>query len=267
MPCVGGLPLPRPLTLDEEVSLAQRIEQGDQVARNRLVEANLGLVSLIANQYRGRGVSLSDLVQEGSIGLLEAAVRYDHRRQVKFSTYAVWRVRSRMLDALAGSSLIRLPARITQRRTAVRQAEALVSGTSQRAASIEEIVKVTSLSPSAILAARQYTHVAAPLDKAVSEGGLTVSERLADDRVEDPIERLIADEDASDLVRWLALLPARHRDVLQRRYGLAGHRPQSYHQIGRDLGLGEDRCRQLEREALQRVRAVAQGPMPDIHGG
>ena len=103
-PSPGGL-----LSAAEEVALAKRIEQGDLDAKEEMIESNLGLVHALARTYRGRGVPFDDLVQEGTVGLVKAVERFDHRREVKFSTYAVWWIRRSILDALAGSNVIRIP--------------------------------------------------------------------------------------------------------------------------------------------------------------
>ena len=195
----------------------RRLGQGDPDARDRLVLANLGLVFVVAREYRGSGVPFADLVQEGMIGLLQAALGFDHRREVRFSTYAVWRICGRVLAAIATSSLIRLPARVD----------------------------------------REQRPVFISLDASSTDGGVVASDLLVDERISDPIDCLIEEEDRSNLGRWLTLLPARHREVIERRYGLAGRPAQSHRQIACRLGLGEDRCREIEREALRRLRIVA----------
>src|SRR5690242_16844282 len=113
----------RLLRAEEEVMLARRIEQGDAHARQRMIESNLRLVHAVARAYRGRGVPFADLVQEGTIGLVKAVDRFDHRREVKFSTYAVWWIRRSMLDAIASSNVIRMPPKASQQLAAVRRAE------------------------------------------------------------------------------------------------------------------------------------------------
>ena len=114
----------RLLTADEEVRLARRIESGDLRAKELMIESNLRLVFAIARSYRGRGVPFADLVQEGTIGLVRAVERFDHRRGLKFSTYAVWWIRRSLLDAIVGSQVIRIPAKANQHLSAVRRAEA-----------------------------------------------------------------------------------------------------------------------------------------------
>jgi RNA polymerase primary sigma factor len=112
------------LSAAEEIELATRIECGDLKAKNQLIERNLGLVHAVARTYRTASVPFADLVQEGTVGLARAAERFDHRRGLKFSTYAVWWIRRSMLDAIASSNVIRIPAKANQRLAAVRRAEA-----------------------------------------------------------------------------------------------------------------------------------------------
>jgi RNA polymerase primary sigma factor len=112
------------LSAAEEVNLARRIERGDLKAKERMIECNLRLVFAIARTHQGRGVPFADLVQEGTIGLVRAVERFDHRRELKFSTYAVWWIRQAMREAIAGSRMIRIPRRANQQVAAVRRAEA-----------------------------------------------------------------------------------------------------------------------------------------------
>jgi RNA polymerase primary sigma factor len=123
----------RLLSAAEEVALAKRIEQGDLDAKEEMIESNLGLVHALARTYRGRGVPFDDLVQEGTVGLVKAVERFDHRREVKFSTYAVWWIRRSILDALAGSNVIRIPAKANRQLAAVRRERRSSSGAARRA--------------------------------------------------------------------------------------------------------------------------------------
>ncbi len=114
----------RGLSAADEVALARRIERGDPKAKEKLIESNLGLVHLVARTFRGSGVAFPDLVQEGTLGLVRAVEKFDHRRGLKFSTYAVWWIRRSILEAIANSNVIRIPAKARQQLAAVRRAEA-----------------------------------------------------------------------------------------------------------------------------------------------
>ena len=247
----------RLLTADEEVQLARRIEAGDLRAKEQMIESNLRLVFAIARSYRGRGVPFADLVQEGTIGLVRAVERFDHRRGVKFSTYAVWWIRRSLLDAVAGSQVIRIPAKANQQLSAVRRAEAELERGGRARAQAEAIAERTGLSVHTVRSLRRTARVTASLDEPVGDDMIALGDLVADECAEDPIERAIAREDQREVSAMLRLLPARHREVVVRRYGLNQDRAQTHEEIGRWLGVGEERSRQIEREALHRLRTIA----------
>jgi RNA polymerase primary sigma factor len=247
----------RLLTAEEEVQLARRIQSGDLQAREHMIESNLRLVFAIARSYRGRGVAFADLVQEGTIGLVRAVERFDHRRGLKFSTYAVWWIRRSLLDAVAGSQMIRVPAKANQQLSAVRSAEAELGHRAAGRPQAEAIAERTGLSAHTVQLLRGTARVTASLDEPVGDDMTALGELVADERAEDPSERAIAQEDQREVSAMLRLLPARHREVVVRRYGLHQQRAQTHEEIGRCLGVGEERSRQLEREALHRLRTIA----------
>lgn len=247
----------RLLSASEEVALAKRIERGDLAAKERMIEANLRLVVAVARPYRGRGVPFADLVQEGTVGLVQAVERFDHRRGGKFSTYAVWWIRRAILDALASSNTIRIPPKASQQLAAVRRAEAELERIGPRPVSSEAIAERTGLTPPTVSSLRSAARVTASLDESVGEDATPLRDLLADERGIDPTEHAISHEKRREVMAMLGLLPSRHREVLVRRYGLRDDQVQSHKQIGKWLGLGEERSRQIEREALNRLRSVA----------
>ncbi|HVP03350.1 MAG TPA: RNA polymerase sigma factor RpoD/SigA [Solirubrobacteraceae bacterium] len=247
----------RPLTACEEVLLARRVERGDGEARREMVERNLGLVTSVAASYRGRGVPLADLVQQGSVGLLHAVERFDHRRGHKFSTYAVWWIRRAMLDALADARPIRVPAKARRRIAAIRNAESSLERRGTRSASSRMIAELTGLEEATVERLRDSARVTASLDQPIGDGDAVLAEVLADEASVDPCERAIARDEQADLAAMLGLLPERHREVLVRRYGLNSRRPHRHSEIAAWLGVGEGRCRQIEREGLQRLRSIS----------
>jgi RNA polymerase primary sigma factor len=141
------------LSAAEEVSLAKQIERGDLKAKARMIESNLRLVSAIARSYRGRGVPFADLVQEGTVGLVRAVERFDHRRGLKFSTYAVWWIRRSLFDAITESQVIRIPAKANQQLAAVRRAEAELEHAGPRPVLTASIAERTGLSAQTIRSA------------------------------------------------------------------------------------------------------------------
>jgi RNA polymerase primary sigma factor len=245
------------LSAAEEVSLARRIERGDRKARERMIESNLRLVFAVARSYRGRGVPFADLVQEGTIGLVRAVERFDYRREAKFSTYAVWWINRSMRDAIANSHMIRVPARANRQLAAVRSAESELERAARRSPSADAIAARTGFSAESVRELRAAARVTASLDEPVGEDGLLLGEMVADETADDPSERAIAHEDQRSIPAMLRFLPDRHREVLERRYGLGHGREQTHAEIGRCLGVGQERSRQIEREALHRLRTVA----------
>jgi RNA polymerase primary sigma factor len=240
------------LSAAEEVALAKRIERGDLHAKEKMIESNVGLVHTIARMHRGSGVPFGDLVQEGAVGLVRAVERFDHRRGLKFSTYAVWWIRRSILDAIAAANVIRIPEKATRHLAAVRRAEAELA----HHASDAEIAARIDLGEATVRSLRSVARVTASLDEAVGEDARSLGDLVADERAVDPSESLLERESLHEVGEMLRLLPARHREVLSRRYGLDGV-PESHKEIGASLGVGPERSRQLEREALNRLRSMA----------
>jgi len=247
----------RLLSAAEEIALARRIERGDLKAKEKMVQSNLGLVHAVARTYRGSGVPFADLVQEGSVGLVRAVERFDHRRGVRFSTYAAWWIRRSMLDAIASSNVIRMPAKANQQLAAARRAEEELERIGPGPASDEAIAERTKLSLRTVRSLRSAARVTASLDEPVGDGATSLGDLLADEHAVDPSERAIARERRHEVSAMLRLLPERHREVLIRRYGLNDGPAQSHEEIGQWLGVGEERIRQIEREALHRLRSIA----------
>jgi RNA polymerase primary sigma factor len=247
----------RLLSAAEEVALAKRIERGDLDAKEEMIESNLGLVHALARTYRGRGVPFEDLVQEGTVGLVKAVERFDHRREVKFSTYAVWWIRRSILDALAGCNVIRIPSKANRQLAAVRRAETELERNGPRRASDAEIAERAELSAATVRSLRGTARVTASLDEPVGDDATPLGDLVADESAVDPSESAIARENHYEVSAMLCLLPERHREVLVRRYGLNDRHAQSHEKIGEWLGVGAERSRQLEREAIHRLRSIA----------
>jgi len=245
------------LSAAEEIMLARRIERGDLQAKQKMIESNLRLVHAIARAHRGSSVPFADLVQEGTIGLVRAVERFDHRRELKFSTYAVWWIRRSILDAIASSTVIRMPAKARQQLAAVRRAEAELERIERRRASDTAIAEHTQLSVTTVRSLREAPRVTASLDEPVGQDATPLGDLLADVQARDPFESAIARESRDEVSSMVRLLPQRHREVIVRRYGLSDGGAQTHEQIGERLGVGEARSRQIEREALHRLRTIA----------
>ena len=241
----------------EEVELARRIEQGDLRAEQQMIESNLGLVHAIARNYLGSGVPLTDLVQEGTVGLVHAVKRFDHHRGVKFSTYAVWWIRRSILDAIANSAVIRVPSKANQQLAAVRRAESELARVGPRHASDAQIAEHAQLRETTVRSLRSAAHVTASLDQPIGDDNTPLGELVADERPSiRPIPRSRGRTSASSRRCCASCPPATARSS-SRRFGLADHAVQNHQQIAEWLGVGEERSRQIEREALHRLRSIA----------
>ena len=254
----------RLLTAADEVRLARRIERGDLAAKDELVTANLRLVYAVAQRYRGRGVPLEDLVQEGAIGLVRAAEKFDHRRGLRFSTYAVWWIRRSIMDALTDAQAIRIPPAARQQLAAVLRAEDELRRLGA-VASDDAIAERAGLSPRTVHALRDAPHVTASLDEPLGEDATPLAELIGDPDGDTAWQQTERDETRRRLCSLLGLLPARHREVLLRRYGLGRDDAQSHEQIADWLGVGEQRSRQLEHQGLHWLRSLFSPSIP--YGG
>jgi RNA polymerase primary sigma factor len=240
------------LSAREEVRLALRIESGDMRAKDVMIVSNLRLVVAIAKPYRGGPLPFADLVQEGTVGLLRAVEKFDYRRGLKFSTYATWWIRRVILRALAEARAIRIPSEAGRQIAAVQRSERELG----HAASDEALASHARLNVRSIRTLRNPPRVAASLDTPFDDGEQTLGDVLPDDRAIDFAERMVDSESEHELHGIVRRLPVRHRDVVRRRFGLAGNEPESHRDIGQSLGVGEARSRQIEREALQRLRQL-----------
>jgi RNA polymerase primary sigma factor len=230
---------------------------GAVLSRGDMIESNLGLVHAIASSFRFPGVPFADLVQEGTIGLARAVDLFDHGRGVKFSTYAAWWIRRAMLDAIADSTVIRIPPKAHQQLAAVRRAETELERLGPGRASDAEIAGLTHLGVKTVRSLRTAARVTASLDDPVGDGTSALSDLIADTRAADAEARVIAHEERDDVSAMLRLLPKRHREVLAGRYGLDGGSAESHKEISRRLGIGEERSRQIERDSLHRLRSMS----------
>jgi len=249
----------RLLTAAEEIQLAKRIERGDLAAKREMIERNLRLVYWLAHGYRGRGAPYDDLVQEGTIGLARAVEKFDHRRGLKFSTYAVWWIRRSLADAVGDARTIRIPSSASDRLAALRRVERELERLAPGSPSTEAIAEGTGFSVRRVQALREAASVTASLDQPVGEDGSALGDLIADGQAVDPWQYTDERDTHRQLWSMVGTLPDRHREVLLRRYGLRGEEPETHAEIGAQLGVGEERSRQLEREALHRLRSLPNG--------
>jgi RNA polymerase primary sigma factor len=253
------------LTAAEEVSLAKRIERGDQAAKERMTNANLRLVVSIAKRYQGHGLPLIDLIQDGTIGLNRAVEKFDHRKGFKFSTYATWWIRQACQRAVANQSdTIRIPVHVQERRLKLRRARAQFETTHGRVPTVEELAEATELKPQHVEEALAAVEASVSLNQAIGDGDGELGDLFADRTIEDPIDAADASYEQRRVREALNDLPERERLVLELRFGFVeSEEGASLEQIGKKLGLTRERVRQLEGAALARLHDRLQTkPLP-----
>jgi RNA polymerase primary sigma factor len=242
------------LTAAQEVALAKRVERGDLVAKQTMIQANLRLVISIAKNYRNQGLPFLDLIQEGTLGLIRAVEKFDWRRGFKFSTYATWWIRQAVARALADKArTIRMPVHIVERLQKMNRAERSLWTVLGREPTLEEIADEANLTLQQVhevrAAARASTSLDAPIgetDDAVLGDFVAGDGLLPEEEVELELRR-------QALRAALESLPDREREVVTLRYGLGGIEPRTLEEIGRQLGLTRERVRQIELESLRRL--------------
>jgi RNA polymerase primary sigma factor len=252
---IGRYPL---LTAAEEVALAKRIERGDVTAKDHMVNANLRLVVALAKRYQGHGVPLLDLIQDGIIGLNRAVEKFDHRKGFKFSTYATWWIRQACQRAISNqSATIRIPVHVQERRQKLRRVRQEFEAKHGREPTVEELAKAAQLRLKHTEEALHAVEASVSLNQRVGEGEAEFGELFADATAEDPSELVDNSLEEERLHVALELLDERERSVLAHRYGLGDtEEARSLEQIGRTLGLTRERVRQIETNALARLREL-----------
>ena len=252
------------LTAADEVALAKRIERGDVEAKDRMINSNLRLVISQARRYQGQGLSLGDLIQEGMLGLIRAVEKFDWRRGFKFSTYGTLWIRQSIQRGLANTGrTIRIPVHVGQRERKVAKAERELAARLSRDPTDEEIAAAAELPEEQVREARELTRSLASLDRPVGEDGETaLGELLASERPQpdEEVGEALAEQRIRDVVERL---PEEERTVVTLRYGLAGGEPRSLREAGADLGIGPERARQLEEQALHRL--AQSGELDELH--
>ncbi len=246
------------LTAEQEVDLAKRIEQGDMDAVQRFVRSNLRLVVSIAKRYLGRGLSLLDLVQEGNLGLMRAVEKYDWRRGYRFSTYATWWIRQAISRAVADQGrTIRLPVHVADSITKYRRALAQLTQELGRPPRPEELAEAMSIQPERVEQIIQAAQRTISLDSPINgEDETNLGDIIADEVARSPqqiAEEVLLQRDVAEV---LECLNPRQRLVLQLRFGLGNGTPHTLAEVGSQLNISRERVRQLENEALRRLRRV-----------
>ncbi len=244
------------LTQQEERELARRCAQGDQEAIRRMVNSNLRLVVSIAREYAGRGVALLDLIQEGSIGLLTAARKFDYTRDLRFSTYATKWIRQGVTRCLMNhGGLIRVPLHTAERMRKVTAARAALLQENGREPEAAEIAQATGIPESKVRELLQLTPDVCSLDVPAGEGkDSSLQTLLGDAQTPQPYEELVRRELANTMEQLMATLEPRQQQVLRLHFGMEDGNSYSLEEIGRRLGISKERVRQIERQAMEKLQ-------------
>lgn len=245
------------ITADEEVVLAQKIKAGDQRALDKLVKANLRFVVSVSKQYQNQGLSLPDLINEGNLGLIKAAQRFDETRGFKFISYAVWWIRQSILQALAEQSrIVRLPLNKIGSINKINKTYAVLEQLLEREPSAEELAEALDLMPEDIrdTMKNQSRHMSMDAPLAIGEEGGSMYEVLENIHASSPDNELMNESLRKEIERALTTLTAREADVVKLYFGLSGGHSHSLEEIGEKFDLTRERVRQIKEKAVRRLK-------------
>lgn len=245
------------ITADEEVELAQRIKAGDQVALEKLTKANLRFVVSVAKQYQNQGLTLPDLINEGNLGLIKAAQRFDETRGFKFISYAVWWIRQSILQAISEHSrTVRLPLNKIGTISKINKAFSYLEQSLERPPSAEEIAKELDMTVAKVKLAMKNSGRNLSMDAPFKEGenDSNLYDVLKSGESPNPDADLMQESLGTEIERALETLSPRESDVIKLNYGLGGEQPHTLQEIGEMFDLSRERVRQIREKGIRRLR-------------
>lgn len=244
------------LSADEEVKLAHRIAEGDQSAKNELVEANLRLVVSLARHYQGCGLSYQDLIQEGNIGLIKAAEKFDVSKGFRFSTYASWWIKQALSRAIADQSrTIRIPVHMTENINKFKKTERELLSQLNREPKIKEIADAMGISEKQAKEIQSYIVEPTSLDIQVGDDDdTTIGSFIEDTHFVNPESAYIKESNGDVVNAVLDTLSDREANILRLRFGIGGKKAMTLEEVGKEYGLTRERIRQIEAKALRKLR-------------
>ena len=244
------------ITAEEEVELAQRVKQGDQLALEKLTKANLRFVVSVAKQYQNQGLTLPDLINEGNLGLIKAAQRFDETRGFKFISYAVWWIRQSILQALAEQSrIVRLPLNKIGSINKINKTYAFLEQSHERPPSAEEIANELDMTINDVKESMKNSGRHVSMDAPLVEGeDSNLYDVLRSGESPNPDNELIHESLRTEIERALETLTPREADVIKLYFGLGNHHPMTLEEIGETFDLTRERVRQIKEKAIRRLK-------------
>ncbi|WEK20550.1 MAG: RNA polymerase sigma factor RpoD/SigA [Candidatus Pedobacter colombiensis] len=245
------------LSVEEEIVLAQKIRNGDQLALDRLVKANLRFVVSVAKKYQNQGIRLSDLIAEGNLGLIKAAQRFDETKGFKFISFAVWWIRQSIMLAIAEQRrMVRLPANQIGGIMKINKAMSELEQRLERIPTLEEVCEFIELPEEKVVDFLHHAPMTTSLDAVITEeSGFTLAETIEDTNVEKTDTSVLQSSILVDIKRLMKRLPEREKEILSMFYGLGGNSAIGLDEIGSKMKLGKERVRQIKDKALKTLRS------------